>query len=102
MIEHHSLSLSLKSHGKPYPSGQSNSSRVLQFASLAFDASMVEHVSTLSHGGCVCIPDQETRLGNLANFMTRTRVNWAFFTPSFFKHICPDDVPLLKTVILGG
>lgn len=102
MIEHRSLSLSLKVHGPGYIYNQNTSSRVLQFASLAFDASMTEHLAPLSHGGCVCIPDHETRMGNIAEFMNAARVNWAFFTPSFFKLIQPHDVPLLKTVVLGG
>lgn len=101
MIEHGSLSHSLSAHGGEIYR-QNATSRVLQFASLAFDASMTEHLAPLSHGGCVCIPDSKTRLGDIAEFINTSRVNWAFFTPSFFKLLRPEDVPGLKTVVLGG
>lgn len=101
MIEHRSLSHSLWAHGGEIYR-QNETSRVLQFASLAFDASMTEHLAPLSNGGCVCIPDSETRLGSIAEFINENRVNWAFFTPSFFKLLHPEDVPSLRTVVLGG
>ncbi|QGA22182.1 hypothetical protein EYB26_009897 [Talaromyces marneffei] len=102
MIEHHSLSASVRSERQPYTFNQSTATRALQFASLAFDASFAEHLAPLSNGGCVFIPDQETRLDRLVEFMNRNRINWAFFTPSFFRLLDPDELPWLKTVVLGG
>ncbi|KAI3320864.1 acetyl-CoA synthetase-like protein [Xylariaceae sp. AK1471] len=101
VIEHQNLFYSLRSHGGDiYRQGPT--SRVLQFAALTFDASMTEHLAPLTHGGCVCVPDHETRLVGIADYINTRRVNWAFFTPSFFKLLTPDDVPCLKTVVLGG
>ncbi|KAI1821806.1 acetyl-CoA synthetase-like protein [Xylaria intraflava] len=101
VIEHQNLFYSLKAHGGDiYRQGPT--SRVLQFAALTFDASMTEHLAPLTLGGCVCVPDNETRLSGIAEYINTRRVNWAFFTPSFFKLLTPDDVPCLKTVVLGG
>jgi amino acid adenylation domain-containing protein len=102
MIEHHSLSASIRSERQPYIFNQSTATRALHFASLAFDASFAEHLAPLSNGGCVYIPDQEARLDGLVEFMNRNRINWAFFTPSFFRLLDPDELPWLDTVVLGG
>ncbi|KAI4100225.1 MAG: hypothetical protein L6R37_005597 [Teloschistes peruensis] len=78
-----------------------SSSRVLQFSSYTFDASIVEVLTTLMMGGCVCIPDDETRL-NAAKAINEMNVTWTLLTPSFVQTISPKDVPGLKTLILGG
>ncbi|KAI0907270.1 acetyl-CoA synthetase-like protein [Ustulina deusta] len=101
MIEHQNLFYSLGAHGGDiYRQGPT--SRVLQFAALTFDASMTEHLAPLTLGGCVCVPDHEIRLTAIADYINSRSVNWAFFTPTFFKLLSPEDVPCLKTVVLGG
>ncbi|KAH8678409.1 non-ribosomal peptide synthetase [Xylariales sp. PMI_506] len=79
-----------------------NSTRSLQFASYAFGACLLEIVVPLMHGGCICIPSEEERMNDVAGFIERYRVNWAFFTPSFISTIHPESVPALKTLVLGG
>ncbi|KAI2636178.1 acetyl-CoA synthetase-like protein [Xylaria nigripes] len=101
VIEHQNLFHSLRAHGGDiYRQGPT--SRVLQFAALTFDGSMTEHLAPLTHGACTCVPDNETRLAGITEYINKLRVNWAFFTPSFFKLLTPEDVPCLKTVVLGG
>ncbi|KAL8692339.1 MAG: hypothetical protein Q9218_002613 [Villophora microphyllina] len=78
------------------------SSRVLQFSSYTFDASIVEVLTTLMMGGCVCIPDDETRLDNAAKAINDMKVTWTLLTPSFVQTIAPSDIPGLKTLVLGG
>lgn len=77
--------------------------RFLQFASYTFDASLVEILTTLMLGGTVCVPRDEDRTnGNIASVMEEMQVTMALLTPSFAKVLKPDDVPHLKTLILGG
>ena len=80
----------------------SSSSRVLQFASYTFDASIVEIFTTLILGGCVCVPDDYARLNEPTKVINDMRVNWTLLTPSFAQMIKPQDVPGLTTLVLGG
>lgn len=77
--------------------------RFLQFASYTFDACLVEILTTLMLGGTVCVPrDAHRTNGNIAAVMEEMHVTMALLTPSFAKVLKPDDVPHLKTLILGG
>jgi amino acid adenylation domain-containing protein/non-ribosomal peptide synthase protein (TIGR01720 family) len=100
IIEHAAFSTSAAAHG---PALQlSASSRALQFASYIFDVSLMEILTTLTLGGCVCVPDEETRLNNISSFITSKRITWAALTPTFAQMIQPSDVPTLRTLCLGG
>ncbi len=79
-----------------------STSRVLQFSSYTFDASVVEIFSTLIIGACVCVPDEETRLNDIAKAINEMNVNWTLLTPSFAQMISPSQVPGLETLVLGG
>ena len=98
--EHAALCTSIMEHGAAF--NYSTQSRVLQFASHTFDVSVSELLTTLVFGGCVCIPDDFTRLNGIAGFMEEERVNWAFFAPSFARLMDPKSVPGLQTIVLGG
>jgi amino acid adenylation domain-containing protein len=77
-------------------------SRVLQFASFAFDISIADILLTLLAGGCVCIPSDEDRQSNLIRTVNRLDVNWACLTPSVTRIIEPQAVPCLKKLVLCG
>ena len=100
MIEHSSLSTSIEHHGRYY--GLGSQSRVLQFASLAFDAAVGDIVATMVHGGCLVMPHKDTRMNNLTEYINEARVNWSFFTPSTLKTFQPSDVPTIETIVVGG
>jgi amino acid adenylation domain-containing protein len=100
MIEHGAYCSGAKAHGPAML--MHSGSRVLQFASHVFDASLVEILTTLMLGGVVCIPSEENRLNNLKTAMAEMKVNWAVLTPSFVGFIDPADVPELKTLVLAG
>nr|POF18032.1 nonribosomal peptide synthetase dtxs1 [Quercus suber] len=76
--------------------------RLLQFAAYVFDLSIGEIVAPLISGGCVCVPSEHERVNDLAAFMRRMKVNWAFLTPSFVRLIKPKDVPGLELLLLAG
>ncbi|KAI0130240.1 hypothetical protein BJ170DRAFT_577963, partial [Xylariales sp. AK1849] len=101
MVEHRSLAYNMAKHGGEIYQ-QNTSTRVLQSASLASNASMSEHLAPLFNGGCVCVPSSETRLDGLAEYINDHRVNWSILTPSSCKFLDPQDTPSLKTVVLGG
>ncbi|PYI34341.1 acetyl-CoA synthetase-like protein [Aspergillus indologenus CBS 114.80] len=77
-------------------------SRVLQFASYAFDACLVEILTPLMAGGCVCVLSDQQRMNELTSATTALRATVAFFTPSLLRNFVPADLPSLKTIILNG
>lgn len=67
-------------------------SRVLQFTSYTFDASLEEMFTVLVSGGCICIPSEEDRVSDLTGLIRRMNVNWAAFTPSFMRTLDPKQL----------
>ncbi|KAH8810602.1 hypothetical protein F5884DRAFT_698551 [Xylogone sp. PMI_703] len=100
IIEHGALATSILAHGSAM--GLSKHSRMLHFTSCSFDASLTEIVGTLVHGGCICIPSEEGRMGNIEKAMVQFRVNCAFFTPTVARLLSLHSVPGLELVALGG
>ncbi|PYH48809.1 putative nonribosomal peptide synthase [Aspergillus saccharolyticus JOP 1030-1] len=77
-------------------------SRVLQFASYGFDISIHEMLTTLMVGGCICVPSEAQRVNDLKGSITDLQVNWVELTPSVARQLCPETVPGIQTLILGG
>ncbi|KAI0543201.1 hypothetical protein GGR58DRAFT_519334 [Xylaria digitata] len=100
MIEHRGFASCALKFGPAL--GINKDTRALQFASYAFGACLLEIVTTLMHGGCVCIPSDEDRMNNVPDFIRRREVNWALLTPSFIGTIQPDSVPGLQTLVSVG
>lgn len=80
----------------------SSTSRVLQFASYTFDASLLEILTVLVMGGCTCVPHENTRLNGIAKFINEKNVNTALLTPSMAQTIKPSEVPSLQNLALVG
>jgi non-ribosomal peptide synthetase component F len=76
--------------------------RALQFAAHSFDASITEILTPLMNGGTVCIPDEYTRLNDIAKAMNDMRVTFAQLTPTFVRFLDPSMVPTLVTIVLMG
>ncbi|KAJ0418108.1 hypothetical protein BJY00DRAFT_315323 [Aspergillus carlsbadensis] len=76
--------------------------RVFQFASLTFDAAVMEILGTLIYGGCVCIPSDEERLNDISGAIRRLDASWLFCTPSLASIMEPASVPSLKVIVCGG
>ncbi|EXK27244.1 hypothetical protein FOMG_16308 [Fusarium oxysporum f. sp. melonis 26406] len=100
IVDHSAFCIGAYAHGQAM--GMTESSRVMQFASYTFDASIMEILTTLIHGGTVCVPSTEERLHDLAGAMNRMHVNWALLTPSVAQLLQPSHVPGLETLVLGG
>jgi amino acid adenylation domain-containing protein/thioester reductase-like protein len=79
-----------------------SSTRFMQSASLAFDASILEVFAPLASGGCICMVSQEERSGNLESTMQTLQVSHAWLTPSMLPQIQPENLSNLRFLGLGG
>lgn len=77
-------------------------SRVLQFSSYAFDASILEIITTLVIGGCICVPSDAARRDNIAGAAHELRITVAQLTPSTTRLLRPADLPTMQTLVLVG
>ncbi|KAF5120170.1 Ochratoxin nonribosomal peptide synthetase [Metarhizium anisopliae] len=77
-------------------------SKVLQFSSYAFDASIAEILSTLIAGACIGIMSDDERTNDLAEAVARLQANFAILTPSVARSLHPADYPSLQRVLLVG
>ena len=100
VIEHGQYCSGAVTHGPAMLMHSDN--RSLQFASFTFDASLVEVLTTLVLGGCICIPSEDQRKRDITEAIRNTKANWAALTPSFVNLINPDDVPSLERLVLAG
>ncbi|QYS97871.1 hypothetical protein H0G86_005076 [Trichoderma simmonsii] len=100
VLEHRALATSFHYHGQRLLFKRD--SRVLQFASYAFDVSVGDILATLLNGGCLCVPSEEQRMGDLAAVMEAMGVNMAALTPTVSRLLQCERVPSLKTLVLGG
>ncbi|PKY08992.1 acetyl-CoA synthetase-like protein [Aspergillus campestris IBT 28561] len=102
VIEHGSYCTGAQAHCRAF--GMDRTSRVLQFASYAFDVSIMELLSTLMSGGCVCVMPEAARTDPalFAQGAGELGVTHALLTPSFARMLPWDQMPQVKTLILGG
>jgi non-ribosomal peptide synthetase component F len=99
--EHRGYCSAAAYHGTALSYGKE--SRIFQFAAHTFDVSLCDIVTTLIHGGCICIPSDEERMNDLSGAIKRLRANHLPFTPTVATMIWPDDVlPEVKWMTLGG
>ena len=74
------------------------SSRVLQLSAFSSDTALAEVLTTLVHGGCVCVPRAHERTGDLSGAIQRLEANWTYFTPVLARRLIPSMIPTIKTV----
>ncbi|GAA3567710.1 hypothetical protein GCM10022222_59560 [Amycolatopsis ultiminotia] len=80
------------------------SSRVLQFASLSFDASIWEIFSTLAAGATLCLPERAHALVGeaLAETLVQQRISVCLLPPSVLDTLPECELPDLRTLVSGG
>jgi amino acid adenylation domain-containing protein len=100
VIEHHSFLTCARAQAAR--SHMTLSSRVLQGASYSFDVSVMEMLTALTVGACICVPNDSVRKRSVVDVINDFRITWAFLTPSTVKFIKPASVPHLQTLVLGG
>ncbi len=79
-------------------------SRVLQFASFSFDASVVDIFTTLLNGATLCLASQNERLSSsaLTELLISEEVTTAVLPPSVLTTLSNQDLPALRRVISAG
>ncbi|RYP49816.1 hypothetical protein DL768_004545 [Monosporascus sp. mg162] len=100
LMEHGNLTSSIR--GFSPVSHFDQNTRGLHFSSYAFDGSIYEIFGVLVNGGCICIPSEADRMNDVAPFIKKHDVNWALFTPSYVALLEPDNLPSVRTIMLGG
>lgn len=100
VVEHRAFAASIRGHAKRF--GMDHNSRVMQFSSYVFDVSVSDILSTLVLGGTICVPREEERLQGTAQFIEEARANFTLMPPSFLRTLAPEQVPSLKTLLVGG
>lgn len=100
VIEHSALSTAITSM---MPLADfSSTSRVLQYSAFTFDIHINEIFTTLAYGGCICMPSEEERMGDVAVPINRMNVTVADLTPRVAQLLNPEDVPSLRYLISSG
>ncbi len=84
--------------------GAEPGTRVLQFASFSFDASVLDVMVTLAAGATLVIATsaERTDLKQLTAMMAATGVQSTSVVPSLVAALDPDELPELATVLLGA
>ncbi|KAJ3580402.1 hypothetical protein NPX13_g168 [Xylaria arbuscula] len=100
LIEHRALASSTVHGGRSV--NLNKQTRTLQFSSYSFDAYIMEILTTLVYGGCVCMPSSENRLADIDKTIIDGGVNTVILTPSVIRLLKPATVLTLRTVVLCG
>ena len=100
MISHETYTSSALPRGEAV--GYTPESRVLDFASYAFDVSIDSMLITIGNGGCLCIPSDEDRLNDINDVIRKFRINYTGLTPSVGRILEPDVIASLSGLGLGG
>lgn len=84
--------------------GVTPSSRVLQFASLSFDAAISEIVMTLCVGATLYVETRDSLIPGpvLTQLLQECAITHVTFTPSTLAMLSPETLPLLQTIIVAG
>ncbi len=84
--------------------GISSQSRVMQFSSLSFDASVWETVMALLNGGTLCLTSREVVAGGqeTVGFIRQHRITTVTLPPSVLAVFPEEQLPELKTIITAG
>ncbi|KAL8998121.1 MAG: hypothetical protein Q9169_002742 [Polycauliona sp. 2 TL-2023] len=103
ITEHGAARLSVLEHGKRYRHELHNDKlRTLQYSSYTFDASVLDIFATMAYGGCICLPSEQDRTGNLEGFMLHKQISFADLTPTVANLLKPHQLPTLKVLAIGG
>jgi amino acid adenylation domain-containing protein len=82
----------------------SRSSRILQFSSLSFDASLFELALAFGAGGTLYLPPKSAQLPGMAlvQFLNDHAITHALLTPAVLAVLPPAELPALQVLITGG
>jgi len=77
--------------------------RILQFASISFDASIFEIVMALATGASLYLIPEKSRPGaSLTTYLRQHSITHATLPPALLKTLVPTELPALQTLIVAG
>ncbi|QDY82732.1 amino acid adenylation domain-containing protein [Paenibacillus polymyxa] len=84
--------------------GITSDSRVMQFASMSFDASVYEWIGTLSVGGTLVVlsDDELPPYVDISDILAEKNIHIAMLTPSVLRTMKHRELPKLHTLISAG
>jgi amino acid adenylation domain-containing protein len=102
MIEHRGISNMTAVLARDFEVQQE--SRILQFASFSFDASVLEVYTTLSSGATLCLGRRESLMPgeSLLRVLREQGITTVVLPPSALAVMAPEELPQLRTMISGG
>ncbi|HEY2362866.1 MAG TPA: amino acid adenylation domain-containing protein [Candidatus Angelobacter sp.] len=102
LIEHRGVVNVIESAIKTFDNGPS--SRVVQLASLSFDASVLEIFTALLSGATLYLVSRETLLSgtDLGEFLRENAITTMAIPPSLLDLIPAGDYPALRSIVVGG
>lgn len=101
ILDHNALASSILAHAPFLRVTQQT--RMLQFASPAFDLYIYEHMTTLVMGGCVCVPSEHEKMNQQAQFTCESNANATMITPTGLRAIAGNEIiPGIKDITLAG
>lgn len=76
--------------------------RTFDSTSYSFDVYVLNTLSTLATGGCLCIPTEWDRINNLENTLRSMQINLVALTPPAIRLLNPSTLPSLRTLMFAG
>ncbi|MFH8568034.1 non-ribosomal peptide synthase/polyketide synthase [Streptomyces sp. NPDC017993] len=102
VVEHHGVPNLVRARIEPYAMGPG--SRVLQFASLSFDAAISEICTPLSSGACLVLgpADMLDQVAELPELIRTHGVTHATLPPAVLSRLSADSLPSVRTLVIAG
>ncbi|OAI22284.1 amino acid adenylation domain-containing protein [Methylomonas koyamae] len=102
LIEHRNLALVSAALAQRF--AFRGGSRMLQFASFSFDASVWEWAVALANGGCLCMAADDVIKSpeRLADFIAAAATSHALLPPSLLAYLDPAKLACLDHMLVGG
>ncbi|CAI7662043.1 unnamed protein product [Penicillium glandicola] len=100
VIEHRSLCTTAAAMRRHSP--MNSNTRMFQYASHAFDVSVLDLMVCLMAGGCLCIPSATDRQNRLLESLNEFQANFVALTPTVTRILQPERLKFLKTLNVGG
>ena len=100
VIEHRSLATSAFAMMRASPLNRST--RLLEYASFAFDVSILDLMVTLIAGGCLCVPSADARENRLLESINEFEANYIALTPTVARTLQPERLISLRTLKVSG
>lgn len=84
--------------------GISSADRVLQFASINFDAAVLEIFETLLNGATLYVASEKVRIDTdaLMDYLAKNNISYAVLPPALLRVLPQENLPALKKLSFGG